>query len=559
LSNINHLICLLGNYYGGHFSASQAMTTLQDISSTPLSGHKHIDALLDSGMGWNWVTTTQNTLRYTFSTSSGTESSNGNISGPISVFNAAQQQAVRDILAYVQKLTGIVFEETTVGSAADFHFASCDIAGSSTSGLCSTSYRYSYSNPSNISSYEAEAYIYLDNVQFGSQNNSPLSGTNGYQTLLHEIGHALGLKHPFEGSTTLPSDTDNTSYTLMSYTNIGGPYSTFSSYDVAALMWLYGGDGLGGNFGVGTAGRYLNGTNASEQLTGGNGNDKLYGMGGNDTLNGGNGNDTLDGGSGNDLLAGGIGNDSYHVRIGDLVNEDASAGTDTVYSYLASHTLGSNIENGRIMNTGGATIIGNSLNNFLYAGQGNNTIDGGNGWDSVSFAYGVSGSGGVTANLATGQVSGSSGTDTLIGIERLYGSNNADTLIGNITSNTLSGGLGNDTLTGGAGNDIFRFDKALSTTQSQNLDKIVDFSVVDDTIQLENSIFTALIPTGVLSAANFVSNNSPKALDANDFILHDKDNGALYYDVDGNGHIAAIQIATIGINLNMSSADFVVT
>jgi Ca2+-binding RTX toxin-like protein len=535
------------------------MTTLQDISSTPLSGLNHIDALLDSGMGWNWVTTTQNTLRYSFSTTSGTETGNTGISSSLTAFNAAQQQAVRDILAYVQKLTGIVFQETTDGNAADFHFAACDIAGSYTTGLCSTSYNYSYSNPSAISSYQAEAYVYLDNVQFSSQNNSPTAGGYGYETLLHEIGHALGLKHPFSGSTTLPTETDNTSYTLMSYTSVGGPYSTFSPYDVAALMWLYGGDGLKGNYGVGTSGKYINGTGLDDSLSGGSGNDKLYGLAGNDTLVGGLGNDVLDGGNGIDIMAGGSGNDGYHVRnVGDIINEDAAAGFDTAYSYLGSYTLGNNIEYGRIMSTGNVSITGNSLSNFLYAGQGNNTINGWDGLDSVSYAYGVSGSNGVTANLVTGQVIGGSGTDTLIGIERLAGSKNADTLIGNAGNNILAGGLGNDTLTGGAGQDVFRFNTVTTTSLAQNLDQITDFSVIDDTIQLENSIFTALIPTGTLAAGNFVSSNTPKALDANDFILHDKDNGALYYDADGKGQIAAVQIATIGINLNMTSADFVV-
>ena len=40
----------------------------------------------------------------------------------------------------------------------------------------------------------------------------------GFQTLLHEIGHALGLKHPFEGSPQLTS-LDNKKYTIMSYTD----------------------------------------------------------------------------------------------------------------------------------------------------------------------------------------------------------------------------------------------------------------------------------------------------------------------------------------------------
>ena len=44
-------------------------------------------------------------------------------------------------------------------------------------------------------------------------------GTFNFYSLIHETGHALGLKHPFEGSVTLPSSLDNRSQTVMSYTN----------------------------------------------------------------------------------------------------------------------------------------------------------------------------------------------------------------------------------------------------------------------------------------------------------------------------------------------------
>jgi serralysin len=44
-------------------------------------------------------------------------------------------------------------------------------------------------------------------------------GDSGFQTFLHETGHALGLKHPFEGEFQLPSAQDNYAYSLMSYTS----------------------------------------------------------------------------------------------------------------------------------------------------------------------------------------------------------------------------------------------------------------------------------------------------------------------------------------------------
>jgi Ca2+-binding RTX toxin-like protein len=122
----------------------------------------------------------------------------------------------------------------------------------------------------------------------------------------------LGLKHPFEGTPTLPTATDDTAHTLMSYTEQGGPYAVFSEYDIAAINWLYGHDGLGGALGINstTGARYLTGSSAADSLTGTAFNDKLDGSSGNDTLSGGAGNDTLAGGAGNDVISGGTGVDT---------------------------------------------------------------------------------------------------------------------------------------------------------------------------------------------------------------------------------------------------------
>jgi Tol biopolymer transport system component len=199
---------------------------------------------------------------------------------------------------------------------------------------------------------------------------------------------------------------------------------------------------------------------AIEHLRGSNNADKLTGNSGGNRLEGYAGNDTLDGGTGNDTMLGGDGNDYYYVRdSGDIVSETnptaSTGGTDTVLSYLSSYTLGANVENGRIVSSAAAKLSGNSLNNFLYAGAGDNVINGSAGSDTVSYYYGVSGSTGVTVSLATtaAQATGGSGTDTLTAIEHLRGSNNADKLTGNSGANRLEGYAGNDTLDGGTGND----------------------------------------------------------------------------------------------------------
>jgi Ca2+-binding RTX toxin-like protein len=187
-------------------------------------------------------------------------------------------------------------------------------------------------------------------------------------------------------------------------------------------------------------------------------NDWLDGGAGNDLLRGDFGNDTLIGGTGNDTMEGGTGNDTYDVdSASDVVSETVAGtngGVDTVLSWLTAYTLGSNVENGRILGTSAANLTGNSLSNVLYAGTGNNVLDGVSGVDTVSYAYAT---GGVQVSLAlsTAQVTGGSGSDTLIGIENLTGSAYADSLTGNAAANVLDGGSGIDTMIGGDGSDTY--------------------------------------------------------------------------------------------------------
>ncbi len=275
------------------------MTTLTDLQTTPLSGLNHIDALLDSGPDWNFLTGANNTLYYSFSTTAGTETFSAGdalpYSGAIAAMSAAQQSGARAAFAYLGALTGIAFVETANGAAAQIHLSDANLTGPATAGMCSWGANYSYNQSTGVvTSYAANAYVYLDNVEWAGRNATLAAGDYGYETLLHELGHALGLKHPFEGAITLPASQDSSQFTLMSYNESGGPYSSYRPDDIAALNWLYGGDGLGGALGVGSAtgAVYLTGTAGDDSLTGTQFNDTLRGNGGNDTINGGGGTDT---------------------------------------------------------------------------------------------------------------------------------------------------------------------------------------------------------------------------------------------------------------------------
>jgi hypothetical protein len=299
------------------------MATVSDITTTPLSGLNHIDALLDTGPDWNYLTPAGNTLYYTFSVLSGNEAGQTGQEG----FTLAQQVAARTAFDYISKLTGIQFVETVNGTDAQIHLCNTDLQGSNVTGLCSWHSSYTYSG-TNVVSYEADAYVYLDNVEWFSQNHNLNPGGYGYETLLHELGHALGLKHPFDDSIHLPASQDNTNNTLMSYTSVGGAHSTYSQYDIAALNWLYGTDGLGGALGI-------NSTTGARYLTGTSGTDTLTGTAANDTLEGDGGNDMIDGGSGTDTAVFRGVRSNYTISAlsnGDLQVVSSTDGTDTLRS-----------------------------------------------------------------------------------------------------------------------------------------------------------------------------------------------------------------------------------
>jgi Ca2+-binding RTX toxin-like protein len=191
-------------------------------------------------------------------------------------------------------------------------------------------------------------------------------------------------------------------------------------------------------------------------------------------ITGGAGNDTLDGGSGNDTMVGGAGNDTYMVDAsGDVVTENANEGTDEVRTSLASYTLGANLENLTYTGTANFTGTGNTLDNIITGGVGNDSLNGGVGNDTM-----VGGAGNDTYTVdAAGDVvieNANEGTDTVrttlasyslgdnvenltfIGTGGFVGAGNglANVITGGTGADTLSGGDGDDTLNGGAGNDL---------------------------------------------------------------------------------------------------------
>ncbi len=395
------------------------------------------------------------------------------------------------------------------------------------------------------------------------------------ETDANAVTGGLDLVYSYLSSYTLGANVENGRIIAGGAANLTGNSLNNIFYTASGNNVLNGGAGTDTvSYAYATSAVVVSLATTTSQATGGSGSDTLIsienltGSSFNDTLTGNSSANVLSGGAGNDRMIGGNGNDVYYVEsIGDVVTETGvsavTGGLDLVYSYLSAYTLSANVENGRILATGAANLTGNSLNNIFYAGAGGNVLNGGSGIDTASYAYAASA---VIVSLAAAgsQATGGSGGDTLISIENLIGSNFNDTLTGNSSANVLNGGAGNDVLNGGAGrdtligglgNDTFVFNTLLG---AGNVDTIQSYNVANDAIRLENTgIFAALTATGGLVAGAF--NTGSAATQADDRIVYNTATGALLYDADGAGGIAAVQFATLtGIVGTLTAADFIV-
>ncbi|MCP2066835.1 beta strand repeat-containing protein [Pseudomonas laurylsulfatiphila] len=390
------------------------------------------------------------------------------------------------------------------------------------------------------------AYTLSDNVEHGrllATGVAALTGNGLNNTLYAEVGNNV-----LNGGTGVDT---------VSYFYAGSAVSVSLAVATAQATGGSGSDTL-------IAIENLAGSNYNDTLTGNAAANLLSGGAGNDTLDGGAGNDVFDGGTGLDRMTGGDGSDLYYVdNAGDVVietNTTASiGGSDTVFSSLGAYTLGANVENGRVLATGIATLTGNDLNNTLFAGAGNNVLNGSTGVDTASYAYAGSA---VSASLAatTAQATGGSGSDTLIAIENLIGSNYNDTLTGNTAANLLNGGGGNDiliggmgkdVLTGGVGNDSFDFNALAETgLTSSTWDIITDFTQGADKIDL--STLDANTATNTNEAFSSIIGSTAAFSAAGQLKVA---GGVLYGNTDADS-AAEFAIQIVGLN-TATTADFI--
>lgn len=302
------------------------------------------------------------------------------------------------------------------------------------------------------------------------------------------------------------------------------------------------------------------------KILGGSGNDVLASNAGNDTINAGRGDDFVWGGSGNDTLNGGLGNDTVIGADGD----------DVISGWLGNDTLSGGGGNDTLYGgVGNDLVFGSAGDDLVFGRLGDDTVDGGAGYDVLY--------GGFGADL----VFGGDGDDTLRGVtgnDTLVGNSGNDVLYGGTGNTVLFGGLGNDQLitTAGLGQDMFGLSGAPAST-----DTIEGFSQIDgDKLAVELTAFgfatvsatstvsgasvivgagtglatvnygTTLNASGTFDIASLTLNadglmvthaavTATTAMAAHEqFIYTDVGgSGALWYDADGSGAGAAVQVA----------------
>jgi Ca2+-binding RTX toxin-like protein len=312
-------------------------------------------------------------------------------------FNADQIAYAKKAMDYISSIIGVTFLEVGVDLAGEPFTVL--IANNDQEKSGGYAYELLEGRPS---------AIMIDNG-YANQHPSENNGRNLYYVLMHEIGHVLGLKHPFQvnsidGQTEsppyLPGSENNDRHTVMSYTSLDpGRGMRYSPLDIAALQYIYG------------PSKSLAPEDTTWTLSASSSN--MIGDGG--------GTDTLSGAGITQAITAFL-EPGYWGHIGEKASTITSAGQLVI-------NFGSDIEN-LLGGLADDRLTGNALANRIDGGEGNDllaglagndTLDGGSGRDSALFA-GQSGGFTITrdgAKVSVADSSGALGTDVLSNIERI--------------------------------------------------------------------------------------------------------------------------------------------
>lgn len=440
---------------GSNFWATQGSTSNTNINGV-LSGNK-------------WGGTT---LTYSFPTSTAQyDAGYGDELNAFSEAGAGLKTATRFAMDLVSQYTNLVTTEVDPSTTmADVRTAN---------------YSNDTENPTAYAYYPSDGTKGGD-IWYGTaypQYQNPVKGQYAWTTVIHELGHSLGLKHGHQtggvAGTAMQTAFDQMAYSVMTYRSYqGGPATgytnetngyatTFMMYDIAALQVMY-----GANFNTNSGNTTYTWSATTGEMSingvaqGAPGGNRIF-----MTIWDGNGVDTYDFSNYSTNLTVNLAPGSFSItsatQLANLGSGNIAPGN--IFNALQYNgDVRSLIENA-VGGSGNDTITGNNANNILmggsgtdqinggfgddqlYGGLGADALDGGDGFDLARYDHATSG---VTARLDYASLNlGEALGDTYSGIEGMVGSAHADFLVGNTANNYLNGSLGDDYLAGVDGDD----------------------------------------------------------------------------------------------------------
>ncbi len=228
---------------GGDTGGSDSLLTQAQAKTSTNSGTGTLPTTgdspaVESGVYWTGKTN----ITYSYNLTEPADYAGENLSGFIAFPDAAKPSVVASF-ADIATFTPLTFSEISVDG--DIEWNAIQQSGNTDA--------YAYYPGSGIG-----GDVFLNNEYTTSEQYT--AGQSPYFTVVHELGHAMGLDHTFEGDATLPSNEENITHSVMSYTDyhnqtvdftlsgnsinsqvISSYYTTgFALYDVIGLQAAYG-------------------------------------------------------------------------------------------------------------------------------------------------------------------------------------------------------------------------------------------------------------------------------------------------------------------------------
>jgi serralysin len=516
-------------------------TINQNYPSNTPTGNVYIDSLI---WGGSWSANNGTTTNITWSASTGNIYS-GLATG--AAWLSYETAALQNALQTWSNVANVTFEQLSPVFNANIEYYT--ISPTSMGVLTEDNTILGFHETPDGSA-NAPLYGVFNNAGAGWTSLGLKQGGYGFLTLIHEIGHGLGLAHPHDyggGSSIFPGVTDAFAsygdyelnqgiWTIMSY-NDGwnqvpsplvdisyGQAGTPMAFDIAAIQYIY-----GANMSYQTDNNtYL----LANKNGGGTFWSCIWDAGGTDTISA----------QGSNVSA------DINLNAAPLVGLNAAGYVSHVTGIVGGFTIANNviIENA-VGGNANDLLVGNSTDNFLTGGAGNDSIDGGTGNDTLNGGTGADTMTGGTGNdtyvvdhvgdttteltdegidLVRSSISFDLSVKaqyvenlTLTGTSAINGTGNAldNLLTGNAAANILNGGLGIDTLIGGAGNDTYVVDNAedlISETPNAGTDLVkVAIATADGSYTLADNVENATLTSTV--AYSLVGNGLNNRLTGN--------------------------------------------